>query len=186
MQMAAPDGATDAEANGTEEEAKTGGDEDSFRQFIHDIFMKSFSESMLKECGVQVIDMSIEDVVIVNAELATAMASAAVANSNLEKATIEAEIVQVTANADAKVALIDAQGKAKAMNVLAKADADRISTISASLQGACAAAQILEQVKASAAALSQGGSTVMLAQDTGALATLLGGAQGAKLGPSLA
>lgn len=158
-------------------------DEDSFRQFIHDMFMKSFSESMLRECGVQVIDMSIEDVVIVNAELATAMASAAVANSNLEKATIEAEIVQVKANADAKVALIDAEGKAKAMAVMAKADSERITTISESLSSACLPTQQLEQIKASAGALGSG-STVMLAQDTLALATLLGGAQGSKLMPA--
>jgi len=171
------------------EQAAAGGethkeDEDSFRQFIHDIFMRSFSESMLKECGVQVIDMSIEDVVIVNAELATAMASAAVANSNLEKATIEAEIVQVTANADAKVALINAQGKAKAMAVTAHADAERIAALSEALEKSCISAQQLEQIKTSSAALG-GTSTVMLAQDTAALATLLSGAQGSRLVPPL-
>jgi len=179
MQAPVTDG---AEVNGPAEKKE---DEDSFRQFIHDIFMRSFSESMLKECGVQVIDMSIEDVVIVNTELATAMASAAVANSNLEKATIEAEIVQVTANADAKVALIDAQGKAKAMAVMAKADSERIATISESLGSACLPAQQLEQMRAAAGVLGSG-STVMLAQDTLALATLLGGAQGSKLMPAQA
>mmetsp|Transcript_61212 Transcript_61212/g.108858 ORF Transcript_61212/g.108858 Transcript_61212/m.108858 type:complete len:691 (-) Transcript_61212:171-2243(-) len=173
---------SDEDAENLEEKTKE--DENSFRQFIHDIFMRSFSDSMLKECGVQVIDMSIEDVVIVNTELATAMASAAVANSNLEKATIEAEIVQVTANADAKVALISAQGKAKAMSVTAHADAERIQALSEALEKSCLSAQQLEQIKASSAALG-GTSTVMLAQDTGALATLLSGAQGSRLGPSL-
>ena len=70
-------------------------DGQSFRKHIHDNFMVSFSESMVEECGVQIIDMSIEDVVITNKELATAMASAAVANSTLEKTNIDAEIVQV-------------------------------------------------------------------------------------------
>jgi len=127
--------------------------------------------------------MSIEDVVIVNQELATAMASAAVANSNLEKATIEAEIVQVTANADAKVALIAAQGQGKAMAVTAKADAERINILNDALASASPVVQQLEHIRASAGALSQGGSTVMLAQDSLALTTLLGGAQGSRLAP---
>jgi len=156
----------------------------SFRQYIHDIFMHSFSTSMRDECGIQVIDMSIEDVVIVNQELATAMASAAVANSSLERSSIEAEIVQVKAAADSKVALIEARGKAAAMEVSAQADADRIRTLSNALQSACDTVQQLEQIRTSAAALSKG-STVMLAQDTGALATLLSGAQGASLAPKL-
>jgi len=156
----------------------------SFRQYIHDIFMHSFSVSMLNECGIQVIDMSIEDVVIVNTELATAMASAAVANSSLEKSTIEAEIVQVKATAESKVALIEARGKAAAMEITSKADADRIKTVSDALHSACPSAQQMELIRASGCAVSQG-STVMLAQDMSALATLLGGAQGAALGPKL-
>lgn len=180
--------AIDAPSPDAEEEpnlanGNSGNDEDSFRQYIHDIFMHSFSASMRDECGVQVIDMSIEDVVIVNPELATAMASAAVANTNLEKATIEAEIVQVTANADAKVALIAAQGKGKAMAVTAKADAERISTLSEALASASPVVQQLEHIRTSAGALSQSGSTVMLAQDALALTTLLSGAQGSKLAP---
>merc|ERR1712224_161730 len=121
----------------------------SFRQQIHDVFMHGFRTSMLQECGIQVIDMSIEDVRIINEELATAMASAAVANSSLEKTNIEAEIVQVKASADSKVALIDAKGKASAMEIIAKAEADRIRTISNALGSACGPAQQLELVKAS-------------------------------------
>jgi regulator of protease activity HflC (stomatin/prohibitin superfamily) len=173
----------DAVQEHTVANGKSGDDEDSFRQYIHDVFMHSFSASMRDECGVLVIDMSIEDVVIVNQELATAMASAAVANSNLEKATIEAEIVQVTANADAKVALIAAQGKGKAMAVTAKADAERINILNDALASASPGVQQLEHIRTSAGALSQGGSTVMLAQDSLALTTLLGGAQGSRLAP---
>jgi len=156
----------------------------SFRKDIHDKFMHTFSTSMRQECGIQVIDMSIEDVVIVNAELATAMASAAVANSALERSNIEAEIVQVQATATSKVTLIEARGRAAAMEITAQADADRIKTVSNALGAACPTAQQLEHIRASAGALSQS-STVMLAQDTGALATLLSGAQGASLGPKL-
>merc|ERR1712187_429378 len=142
----------DAAQERTVPNGKSGDDEDSFRQYIHDVFMHSFSASMRDECGVQVIDMSIEDVVIVNQELATAMASAAVANSNLEKATIEAEIVQVKATAESKVTLIDARGKAAAMEITAKAEADRIKTMSTALEAACAPAQQLELIRASGGA----------------------------------
>ena len=38
----------------------------SFRQLIHDNFMVSFSKSMSEDCGIHVIDMSIEDVAITN------------------------------------------------------------------------------------------------------------------------
>jgi len=156
----------------------------SFRQVLHDVFMHGFSMSMLNECGVQVIDMSIEDVVIVNQELATAMASAAVANSCLEKTTIESDIIQVRAAAEAKVAVIEARSKATAMEIIARAEADRIATIASSMDKACPSGQQLELVRTSCAGLSNG-STVMLAQDTGALATLLSGAQGSSLGPRL-
>jgi regulator of protease activity HflC (stomatin/prohibitin superfamily) len=156
----------------------------SFRQKIHDNFMVSFSKNMLDDCGVQVIDMSIEDITILNKDLSTAMSSAAVANTGLERATIEAETMRVQAEASAQVALIDARGKAKAMEVMARAEADRIRTTSAALGEACQTAQQQELIRESAGALSQG-STVMLAESTGALATLLSGAQGANLGPKL-
>jgi len=155
-----------------------------FRSQVHDGFMKSFSKSMLAECGIQVIDMSIEDVEITNKALETAMASAAVANSNLEKVTIEAELVQVKADADSKVALINAHGQAEAMSIMADADAARIKTISQALDNSCIAMQQVEAIKASGNALGSS-STVFLAENSGALATLLGGAQGAKFGPSM-
>merc|ERR1719199_2456945 len=159
-------------------EPESGG---SFRQVIHDSFMISFSKSMRDDCGIQVIDMSIEDVTIINKELATAMASAAVANSALERATIESETMRVQADAKAQVVLIEAKGKASAMEVLARAEADRIRTTSKALNDSCATAQQQELIRASADAVN-GGSTVMLAENTAALATLLSGAQGANLG----
>jgi len=154
----------------------------SFRQNIHDGFMENFSAHLLDECGVLVLDMSIEDVRIVNQELAKAMASAAVANSSLEKTNIEAEIVQVKAGAEAKVAEISANGSATAMAIMAKAEAERISTVSESLSSACDPAQRQELINASAKAINKG-STIMLAQDVSALTTLLSGAQGAALVP---
>jgi regulator of protease activity HflC (stomatin/prohibitin superfamily) len=156
----------------------------TFRQAIHDTFMHSFSTSMREDCGIQVIDMSVEDVRIVNSELATAMASAAVANSGLERTMIESETQRVVAETNAAVALIEAKGKANAMEVMARAEADRIRTTNEALNAACSVAQQQELIKASAGALNSG-TTVMLAENTGALATLLSGAQGAALGPKL-
>merc|ERR1719502_2329974 len=155
-----------------------------FRTAIHDSFMHLFKIEMRNECGVEVINMAIEDVKIVDTELAKALASAAVANSSLERQMIEAEIVQVKAQADSKVATIDAEGKAAAMHIMARAEADRIKTISDTLEKACAPVQQQETIRASGNALNEC-STVMLAQDTGALATLLSGAQGSGLAPKI-
>ena len=154
-----------------------------FRSAIHDSFMDVFRKEMRNEAGVEVINMAIEDVKIIDHELAKALASAAVANSDLERQTIEAEIVQVRAQAESKVATIDAQGKADAMKIMARADADRIDVLSATLGKACESVQQQEVIRASGSALTSA-STVLLAQDTGALTTLLSGAQGAKLAPA--
>ena len=85
--------------------------------------------------------------------------------------------------AESKVATIDAQGKADAMKIMARADADRIDVLSATLGKACESVQQQEVIRASGSALTSA-STVLLAQDTGALTTLLSGAQGAKLAPA--
>ena len=53
-------------------------DEGSFKQHIHDLFMLKFSLNMNESCGVQIVDMSIEDIIITNDELAKAMSQAAV------------------------------------------------------------------------------------------------------------
>merc|ERR1719502_309913 len=164
--------------------ASASGSGDGFRTAIHDSFMHLFRREMRNECGVEVINMAIEDVKIVDTELAKALASAAVANSSLERQMIEAEIVQVKAQADSKVATIDAEGKAAGMHIMARAEADRIKTISDTLEKACAPVQQQETIRASGNALNEC-STVMLAQDTGALATLLSGAQGSGLAPKI-
>jgi hypothetical protein len=67
---------------------------------------------------------------------------------------------------------------------MARAEADRIKTTSKALNESCATAQQQELIRASAEAVGRG-STVMLAENTGALATLLSGAQGANLGPKI-
>ena len=144
-----------------------------FRSAVHDNFMVLFKEEMLDTCGVDVLNMAVEDARIVDQELAKGLAAAAVANSALEKQTIEAEIVQVKAAADAKVATIDAEGKASAMKVMARAEADRIKTVSDALDKACPTAQQNETIRASGQALSDK-STVVLSQDMSALAGAFG------------
>ena len=154
---------------------KVGADSEDagFRSAVHDNFMVLFKEEMLDTCGVDVLNMAVEDARIVDQELAKGLAAAAVANSALEKQTIEAEIVQVKAAADAKVATIDAEGKASAMKVMARAEADRIKTVSDALDKACPTAQQNETIRASGQALSDK-STVVLSQDMSALAGAFG------------
>ena len=144
-----------------------------FRSAVHDNFMVLFKEEMCETCGVEVINMAVEDARIVDHELAKGLAAAAVANSALEKQNIEAEIVQVKAAADAKVASIDAEGKAAAMKVLSRAEADRIKTVSDALDKACPTAQQNETIRTSGQALSDK-STVVLSQDMSALAGAFG------------
>lgn len=81
--------------------------------------------------------------------------------------------MQVKAAADAKVATIEAEGKAGAMRVLSRAEADRIQTISDALEKACPAAQQNETIRTSGQALSEK-STVVLSQDMSALSGAFG------------
>ena len=154
--------------------AETAPEDAGFRSAVHDSFMVLFKEEMSETCGVEVINMAVEDARITDPELAKGLAAAAVANSALEKQNIEAEIVQVKANAEAKVATIDAQGKANAMKVISRAEADRIKTVSDALESACPSAQHNETIRTSGDALKNNNSTVVLAQDMSALPGVFG------------
>ena len=93
--------------------------------------------------------------------------------STLQLRACETEIVQVKANADAKVATIEAEGKAAAMKVISRAEADRIKTVSDALETACPVAQQNETIRASGEALKDN-STVVLSQDMSALSGAFG------------
>jgi len=155
------------------EKVETQPEDAGFRSAVHDSFMVLFKEEMYETCGVEVINMAVEDARIVDHELAKGLAAAAVANSALEKQNIEAEIVQVKAAADAKVATIEAEGKASAMKVISRAEADRIQTVSDALAKACPAAQQNETIRTSGQALNDK-STVVLSQDMSALSGAFG------------
>ena len=161
-------------ADGFEKVAPEPNAEDAgFRSAVHDSFMVLFKEEMFETCGVEVLNMAVEDARIVDHELAKGLAAAAVANSALEKQNIEAEIVQVKAAADAKVMTIEAEGKASAMKVMSRAEADRIKIVSDALERACPTAQANETIRTSGQALNDK-STVVLSQDMNALAGTFG------------
>jgi regulator of protease activity HflC (stomatin/prohibitin superfamily) len=105
-----------------------GADAGSFKEQIHRIFMREFSETMLHECGVEIISMTIEGVNIVDADLAKVMAQGAVARAQLVAATVENEAMQKAATAKAAAARITAEGAAAATVVAAQAEATAITT----------------------------------------------------------
>lgn len=148
---------------------------DSFKQHVHDVFMHSFSEQMLNDCGIHVQEMSIEDVTITNAELAHAMAQGAVARTGLIKAQIDLEITKTQALAEQTAEVLRAQGHAKAIGILAEADADRISKLDEAMSRVCATTQQRELVRASGEVLKDSKSTILLAHSAVDVASLLSG-----------
>jgi len=143
-------GASAPPAASDDEDPTSGGD--SFKQAIHDVFMHAFASHML-DLGVQVVDMSIEDVKvrclraaaegagasativapratqITNAELAKTMAQGAVARAGLQKAQIETEILRTNAIAEQAAEVTRAEGRARALDITTAAEATRLSTL---------------------------------------------------------
>lgn len=156
-------------------EAEGGGSHDSFKQHVHDVFMHSFSEQMINDCGIHVQEMSIEDVSITNAELAHAMAQGAVARTGLIKAQIDLEILKTQAFAEQAAEVLRAQGHAQAIGILASADADRISKLDEAMSRVCATTQQRELVRASGEVLKDAKATVLLAHSAVDVSTLLSG-----------
>merc|ERR1711871_1266705 len=146
----------------------------SFKQHVHDVFMLQFTSNMEK-CGISVIDMSIEDVEITNSMLAEAMAKGAVAATELEKVRME-QVSAITA----------AKGEAQAMQILAQAKADSIRKLDEAIGSVSKVTQQSELIKMSGEVISKTQSTLVLADNIGALAPLLGvgGLKGALNGAS--
>jgi regulator of protease activity HflC (stomatin/prohibitin superfamily) len=134
----------------------------SFKQHVHDVFMMQFTSNMEK-CGINVIDMSIEDVEITNVMLAEAMAKGAVAATELEKVRLE-QISQITA----------AEGKSRAMQILAEAKAQSIRKLDEAMANVSQVTQQCELVRMSGEVMSKTQTTLVLADNIGALAPLLG------------
>jgi hypothetical protein len=98
----------------------------SFRSRIHDSFMATFAQRMLDDCGVAVIDMSLEDVRITDPVLAEAMARGAVARADLAKATIEKQILVTKSRAEKEAAIVRAEGTASSTQIIAASEAARV------------------------------------------------------------
>jgi regulator of protease activity HflC (stomatin/prohibitin superfamily) len=126
-------------------------EEGSFKQHIHDLFMLKFSENMSGSNGVNIIDMSIEDIIITNPELAKAMSQAAVSATKLSSARIEVEEKRMRA-----------QGKARSMQILASAEADRIRTLDDAMSKISTITQQRELIRSTGDAIEKSRSTVML------------------------
>jgi len=157
----------------------------SFKQHIHDVFMHNFREDMLTQCGVDVIDMSIEDIKIVNTELAQAMARGAVKATELEMARTERMIKQTEAETQQLISrtqaetqqqaiIIKAEGEAKALDILAKAQAARIRELDAAMASVCETSRSRALVEVSGEALKHSKATVVLANDMLGLQRILG------------
>eukprot|EP00750_Incisomonas_marina_P032287 INCI910.1.p1 GENE.INCI910.1~~INCI910.1.p1 ORF type:complete len:713 (+),score=132.37 INCI910.1:127-2139(+) len=144
----------------------------SFRQHIHDVFMDSFSRNMLDQCGVEVIDMSIEDIRITNAELASAMARGAVKQTELEMANIDRRVREMQATTLSRANCIEAEGQARAIDIMAKAEAARIREVDAALASSCATSQQRELVGATGAALEKARSSVVMGADMRSLGSM--------------
>ena len=144
----------------------------SFRQHIHDVFMDSFSKNMSEQCGVLVIDFSIEDIRITNAELASAMARGAVKQTELEMANIDRRVREMQATTQSRANIIEAEGQARAIDIMAKAEAARIREVDAALAAACSTSQQRELVNATGGALEKSKSSVVMGADMRSLGSM--------------
>lgn len=158
---------------------------ESFKQQIHDGFMGIFKDNMFKECGVNVIDMSIEDIEITNRDLASAMARGAVKATELEMAFIDRMIQKTEANTatqakiiraegEKRAVVIKAEGEASALDILAQAQAEKIRKLDTAISKVCTTSKSRALMEASGAALEKAQSTVVLANDMIHLRSILG------------
>jgi len=90
------------------------------------MFMENFAHSMLNDCGVAVVDMSLEDVRITDPTLAEAMARGAVARADLAKTSIERKIRLTISETEKSSEILRAEGRAQATQIMAVAEANRV------------------------------------------------------------
>merc|ERR1719453_2628251 len=155
-------------------------DPSSFKQHVHDLFMHAFAREMRDACGVRVIDMSVEDVRLANKDLEAAMSSAAVAATELQRAQIAERIRETEARARQAAEIIEAEGKARATEILASAEAERVATLDAAMGKACATSQQRELVLAAGDVLKNSGATVLMGSSPADTASMLAGSAGAE------
>jgi regulator of protease activity HflC (stomatin/prohibitin superfamily) len=149
-------------------------DEGSFKQVVHDTFLNNFATSMSRDCGVNVVDFSVEDVQFTDPELATALARGAVARTDLVKAEIDLQVKRTMALAEQQGEILRAQGKAQAIAILAEAEASRIKKVDQAMNSVCAATQQRELVLAASQVMENSSSALILANSIGDVSNMLG------------
>lgn len=148
----------------------------SFRTRIHDTFMANFAAAMLSQCGIAVVDMSLEDVRITDRTLAEAMARGAVARADLAKASIERQIKLTTSEAEKASEILRAEGKAQSTQIMAVAEANRVRLLDDqfSLLKSPLSSQ-REALLAAGEVLKGSSSSLILASSPAEAAAMLGG-----------
>jgi len=141
--------------------------------------MHAFAREMADACGVRVIDMSVEDVRLTNKDLEAAMSSAAVAATEWQRAQIAARIRETEARAAQAADVIEAEGRARATEILARAEAGRVATLDDAMGRACDATRQRELVLAAGSVLENAGATVLLGASPADTAGMLASAAGA-------
>jgi regulator of protease activity HflC (stomatin/prohibitin superfamily) len=150
-------------------------DEGSFKQVLHDTFLASFALSMQRDCGILIVDFSVEDVRFTDPELASALARGAVARTDLIKAEIDLEVKRTQASAEQASEVMRAEGRARATGILAEAEAARIKTVDAAMATVSAATQQRELIIASGEILKATQTSLVIAPSSADVPGLLGG-----------
>lgn len=149
-------------------------DEGSFKQVLHDTFLATFAESMAKDCGIVVVDFSVEDVKFTDPELASALAKGAVARTDLIKAEIDMQVKRTQAAAEQQGEVMRAEGRARAIAIIADAEASRIQKLDAAMSTVSATTAQRELVLAAGEVLKSSTSSLVLAHSAADVANLLG------------
>jgi regulator of protease activity HflC (stomatin/prohibitin superfamily) len=149
-------------------------DEGSFKQVVHDVFLANFAASMKRDCGVAIIDFSVEDVQFTDPELSTALARGAVARTDLIKAEIDMEVRRTQAQSEQQAEVLRAEGRAKAISIIADAEASRIRKLDQAMSAVSAASQQRELVLAAAEVVGKTQSTLFLADSMSSVNNMLG------------
>lgn len=158
----------------------------SFKGIIHDAFMAKFSKEMSELCGIRVIDMSIEDIQIVNTDLDEALAQAAVKATELEMARIDRDVLQqraitavnalkIRAEGEGHAKRVDAHATAKEIEILTKAECARIHDMDNALRNSSKASKICEMIAATSQTVDASQSAVVVANDITHLSQILSG-----------
>lgn len=149
-----------------------GDEQGSFKGLVHDMFMAKFADEMLHECGVKIIDISIENIVITSRELAHALAQAAVKATELEMSRIDNDVEVIQAQTEMKSLHIRTEGRGVAqtikaaaesnkIRILALAEAGRIQNIDQAIAQSCASSKQREMILVSGEALKGSNSTLI-------------------------